>query len=399
MADDFGIVPEGFKPKILRDCLGEIDDAQLTNISPLLDVSEASPDGMRNAIAARQEALVWELFGTLYEMLDPEKAEGALLISACKLSGTVPQSATFTTVPALVNVEAGTTLGTGDVFANVHGKPDVRFTPAVDLVAVTAGTYPVVFQSEFAGPVPCPAGTLDQISVGPSVGTWNAVSNATDGTLGEPADDDTRLRLRRIAELAAAGSSSIPALTTDIKQAKNLAGDPLVTFVHVFENATSATDSAGRPRNSIECLLVPSGTNQVGELASFLFGATGGGPTRFGLTSDTFTDTTGEMRTIAYTVPTQVLIFVKYTISVGSDFPGATAFEQAVATALNAKAQPGASFAQIWDAELAAQQTGVLNASAVTQGLTTSPVGIVDIPIGPRSQAVYDSSRVQVVIV
>lgn len=396
---EFGIVPEGFRAKTLRECLSDIESDQLINISRALDVSPTSPDGQRNAIESRAQGLVWELFNAVYDMLDPDKAEGAALIALCKLTGTIPQPATFSSVLVSVDVEAGTVLSTDQVFLNVNGKPDVRFTPAVSYTAATAGTFSVLFRSEFAGPVQCVASTLIQVSAGPSVGTLNSVINPLDATLGQSADDETRLRLRRASELAAAGSSSVPALETDLRQAKNLAGDPLVSYVKVFENSTSDVDADGRTRNSIEILAFPGSTNVTGELAAFIFSAKGAGPTAFGFDSDTFTDTTGEVRVIKYTVPTDVLIYVTFNISTGAGFAGATAFKAQAALLLNAGAAPGASSAHIWDAELAARQVGVTNLVSVTQGLSASPVGATDIPIGSRARAAYDTSRIVVNIV
>lgn len=394
---DFGIVPEGFKPKTLRDCLSETEALQLSEISNELDVSVASPDGQRNAISARQAALVWELLLELWGILDPDNAEGVALVNVCKLTGTVPHDATYTLVRATVDVLAGTELLAGEVFANVNGKPDSRFTPVQDFTAPSSGAFTIAFRAEFAGPVPCGAGTLTQISVGPVTGTWNTVANAADGTLGEPADDEHTLRLRRVAELAAGGSSSVPALQTDISQAKNAAGDFLVSYVRVVDNDTSTTDADGRPRNSVECILVPSGTTVAGEVALFLFTAKGGGPTAFGLTSDTFTDTTGEVRVVHFTIPSSVQIWVKYSIKTTDDFAGVTDFQTNVAATLNAGARPGAVVAEIWDAQTAAKLPGVTNAT-VTQGLAVDPVGTVDITIGPRARASYDATRVQVVL-
>jgi hypothetical protein len=394
---DFGIVPEGFRTKILRECLDEIEQSQLADISAELDVSPQSPDGQRNAIAARAEALIWELAGSLYEMLDPEKAEGALLVSACKLSGTVPQAATFSTVSVVVNLDALTELTAGVVWLNVSGKPTVRATPVEDLTATIAGDYTLTFRAEFAGPVAFPAGALTETSVGPAVGAINSAANALDGRLGLVADTEATLRLRRVAELAAAGSSSVPGLTTDLLQAKNAIGDPLVTYALVFENSTDTTDANGRPRKSIECLVVPSGTNAAGELAAFIWQAKGGGPSTFGTSSEAFTDETGALRTVYYSVPTDVLLYVKYTLKTNDSFAGSAAFKTTVAALLNA-VQPGAAFAEIWDAQVAANQPGVTNA-VVTQGLTASPVGTADIAIGVRSRAAYDSTRIEVVLV
>lgn len=396
---DFGIVPEGFLLPSLRDILQKTEDDQHATISPGLDVSEASPDGMRNAIYARQDAAVWELGAAVYEILDPDKAEGVSLVNVCKITGTVPQAATFTTVPCDVTGDIGTVLATDQVFAALDTNPETRATPVSTFTFPSAGTFTITFRAELAGPVSLPATHLTQISVGPAVGTWSAVNNVRDGALGELADDEPKLRLRRASELAAAGSSSVNALQTDIAQAKNALGGPLVLYVRVFENDTDATDSAGRPRHSIETLVVPNGTTVAGELGLFMWTRKGGGPTAFGLNSDPFTDPlTGEARAMGYTLSSALNIYVRVHMSVDATYGGDALFKQTLADTLNKGALPGATLAKIWDAQLATKQPGVTNVSLVEQGLTTSPTGTVDIAIGTRARAVYDSTRIQLVI-
>jgi hypothetical protein len=61
---DFGVVPEGFRLKVLRDVLDEIEGDQKAEISTTLDVTPESPDGQRNGISARQHASSWEVLAS-----------------------------------------------------------------------------------------------------------------------------------------------------------------------------------------------------------------------------------------------------------------------------------------------------------------------------------------------
>lgn len=397
---DFGINAEGFSLPTLRDILGNVEDDEHATVSAKLDVSPASPDGMRNAVFARQDALVWELGAAVYEMLDPDKAEGVSLVNVCKITGTVPQAATFTIAIVNVTGTSGTVLKAGAAFAALDTDPSVRATPASDFTFLADGTFPTPFRAEESGPVNLPANHLNQISVGPSGGTWSSVTNPLDGVLGEIADTETRLRQRRVDELAAAGSSSVSALQTDIEQAKNALLEPLVNYVRVFENATGGTDAQGRPRNSIEVLVVPNGTTVAGELGLFIWTHAGGGPTRYGTSSDPFLDPlTGEVRHMGYTIAGQLAIYVRVHMSINANTYGGDAlFKQALVDMLNAGALPGAVAALIWDVTLATNQPGIANVTLVEQGLAPSPTGTVDIAVGERARALYDTSRVQLVI-
>lgn len=396
----FGVTSSGFVLKTLRDILSETNGDMVADISSELDVSPMSPDGLRNAVHARQEALLWELFALIVGALDPDKAEDDLLISLCKLTGTVPRGARATTIAETCVLVAGTTLTPGIAFVNVAGQPNVRATPIAAFTAPSSGSFVVQFALEQTGPIPIAAGTLTTIA--PSIVGWTSATNALDGTLGRNADDNESLRLLRQQELAAAGSSTLAGIKSDLLQVLDPSGAQLITDAHVYENTTDFPDAQGRPRKSVECLIIAPGGSTADEIAQAVFDAVGAGPTIFGNGSGagTATDVNGLAHTVPYSIPSLIPVWIIYTLHSDSTYAGDAAFALAVASVLNTGQVLGAD-AKVWDCEVAARQPGVLNLNLVAGvkiGFAPAPTLSVDLGAADvRSLFTFDSARISVV--
>jgi uncharacterized phage protein gp47/JayE len=85
---------------------------------------------------------------------------------------------------------------------------------AVTNTAGVAADVTAVMQAVTAGPVRANAGMLTEI-VSPTVG-WNTVTNVLDADLGQDAENDTALRIRREQELRMEGASSVDAIRADL---------------------------------------------------------------------------------------------------------------------------------------------------------------------------------------
>jgi hypothetical protein len=397
---DFGITSAGFVLKAVQDVLTDLNTDMLAEISQGLDVSPLGPDGQRNAIYARQEGALWEIFQVIYDALDPDRAEDGLLISLCKLTGTVPQGATSTLVACDCTLVAGTVLASdGTVAASVAGKPDVLFFPlanadGTNFTAPSTGTFSVLFSAETPGPVPVNATTLTVIST-PVTG-WSAVNNPLDGRIGQPVDTNETLRLRRAAELAAAGSSTVPGIQADLLQLVDSNGNALITTATVNENETDAVDANGLPPHSVECIIVAPISTTANQIAQGIFNAKGGGPASFGTTSGTATDAQGKTYTVKYSVPQNLLVYLIFDLDTDASYAGDPAFAAAVALAMSAQVAPGENVLA-WACEKAAAQPGVTNLHSVKLGFAPSPTGTADLTVTTRQWAIFDSTRISVV--
>lgn len=388
---DYGITPVGFLLKSLRDILADENADMLAEISTSLDLSPLSPDGQRNAINARQEAALWEILNTVYDMLDPDRAEDDLLISLCKLTGTVPGGATLTTVTASCTLVTGTTLSAGVDFASVVGLPDSLFTPIEDFTAPSTGVFPVKFQAQTTGPVPCNSGTLTTIST-PVTG-WTAVTNPLDGRIGQVADSNETLRLRRANELAASGGATVDGIRADMLQLTDTDGNLLLVTCQVNENETDAIDANGLPPHSVECIVTAPISTTADQIAQGVFNTKGGGPASYGNSSGTATDTQGKTYTVRYSVPVLRPVYLIFDLDTNSDYAGDAAFSVSIAASLTAQIASGDSVL-VWAAEKAAALPGVTNLHSVLLGFAPSPASAVDLTVSTREQATFDSSRI-----
>jgi hypothetical protein len=389
---DFGIIPEGWRSKTLRDILSEIEADQRAEIDVLIDVSPQAPDGQRNGITARQFALGWELLGAMYEALDPDKAEDDLLISICKLTGTVPHGTTKSEVSCTVNLDAGTVLEPDVAFAAVLGKPENLFTPKESFTAPTTGNHTVKFLADTAGPVLAPAGTLTVIQT--SIPGWNSVTNPLDAVAGSPADTNETLRARREAELSKAGSASVKAIRADVL-AIEVDGVRQVQQCSVLENATDAWDFVqGLPPRSLEVVVydVPTIDNDL--IAQTIFDSAAGGISKVGaLSGDAVDEDDGTVYPTKFSRPTESLIYMTYDLETNSSYAGDTAFKAYIAETLNARHNMGADVLW-WTCMLASAFPGVTNVVSLFLGTSISPASSADIPISDRQLARFDTTRI-----
>ncbi len=388
---DFGIIPEGWRAKTLRDILSEIEADQKAEIDALIDVSPVSPDGQRNGIAARQFALGWELVGEIYEAFDPDKAEGDLLISLCKLSGTVPHGASKSEVSTTCNLDSGTVLEPDVAFASVLGKPTVLFSPKESFTAPSTGTHTVKFLAVAAGPEQAPAGQLTVIQT--SIPGWNSITNALDAKAGSPADTNETLRARREAELAAAGSTSVKGIRADIL-AIDVDGERPVQQCRVLENVKSVVDvETGLPPHSIEVILLDLPTVDDDVIAQVIFESGAGGISKVGTTSGTAVDEQGTEYTIGFSRPIEIPIYLTYDLETSSSYAGDPAFKEYVAAALNTRHTSGDDVLW-WTCMLASAFPGVTNVISLKLGTSPSPAASTDIAISYRQQARFDTTRI-----
>lgn len=387
---DFGVVPEGFKLKVLRDIVGEIEDDQHGEISPNLDTSSVSPDGQRNGISGRQIAAGWEVLGMAYDALDPDKAEDTQLVNVCKLTGTVPQGATATEVACDCVLDAGQTLTPAVQYAAVLGRPDVLFTPIALFTAPSTGTFSVKFQAATTGPILVNAGTLTVITT--PVGGWHSVNNPLDGKTGLTADDNDRLRARREAELAAAGSGTVNGIRSDVLHMTDDDGNEPIQSCSVFENEGDAIDSNGLLPHSVEVVLTDSPTTSNDLIAQAIF-ETASLRARNGNTSGTASDEQGNTYTIRFSRPVDKPVWIIFALETNAQYGGDAAFAITVADALrNAHASGDDVFR--WTCERLAALPGVVNVVSVLLGLAPSPIFSLDIPIGVRERATFDSTHI-----
>jgi hypothetical protein len=395
MTAQFGVNPEGFRAKTLRDIMSDLEVDQRSRIDPQLDLSSKTIMGQCNGINARQGALVWEVARLCYHAIDPNYAENDMLDNVCALTGTTRDGESYSYVTQTVVVELGSQLNTGEAWVSRSDRPDVRFTPDQDFEAETAGSFDVLFRSETTGPVEAPAGTLTVVAS--AVIGWTSTTNAEDATPGSLVEDDPHLRLKRDQEVAAPGSGTFDAMRVDVENAlEGAAGAPSTLDVTILENSTLTTDSNGVPMLSFETVIDDDGLIANNTIAQAIWDSKPTNSHPVGDLSGTALDDNGDDQTIPFSRPSALNIYLTYDLTVDADtYVGDAAFKAAIAARCADEYGSGEDVLAMRVGGFALDQGGVTNAR-LKLGTAASPTLFDDIPVAARQRARFADVRIVV---
>lgn len=242
----------------------------------------------------------------VYNSFSPSTGIGRALSSNVKINGIARKGATNSTSDLALEGEPGTLITAGMV-RDENGKlwalPTNINIPPSETVTVTATcTTP--------GAVAALAGTIRNIAT-PTRG-WRTATNPAAATLGQPGENDPQLRVRQ------SRSTALPSKTTIDGMDGSLLDISGVTRVRIYENDTDTTDSNGLPQHSI-CAVVEGG--DATEIATVLSKKKDQGTFTFGTTAVDITGKYGEPKTIRFSRPTIVNIFVDIELTT---YPGYT---------------------------------------------------------------------------
>jgi uncharacterized phage protein gp47/JayE len=300
-----GLTSTGFVATTVDEEVTELNALVLAAVNGALDLSADQPIGQLIGIFAEKFTEIMELGATVYNAINPNAAEGQLLVNAAALSGTIPQVATYSVVSANLTLQAATTVNAGAtaVVANQPTNTWNLITPVVNTTSIT-GVFPATFQSNTPGPFVANAGTLTVIGT-PTIG-WLSVTNPLDAIAGVAADTDTTLRQRRQIELEGEGSGTLDAIESAVIK---VAG---VLQVLCFENNLMATDSTGLPGKSFRVVVWdgPGASASNNAVAQAIWEHKPSGILAFGAQQGTATDSNGVLRGVSFDRAVQLPLYV-----------------------------------------------------------------------------------------
>lgn len=351
-----GLTATGFVATTVDEEVADLNDKFLANVDASLDLAADQPFGQIIAIFAEKYAELMELGATVYNAINPNAAEGQLLVNDCALSGTTPQVATYSTVVANLTLAAGTTVTAGAT-AIVASQPANVWVLMADAVNSGGSTAVITatFRSQNPGPFVANAGTLTVIGT-PTIG-WLAVGNSVDAIQGVPADTDATLRARRQVELAGEGSGDLDAIRSAVIK---VAG---VLQVLVFENTGLSTDGTGLPGKAFRVVIWdgPGHSASNNAVAQAIWDHKPSGILAFGGTTGQATDSQGNIQTISFDRAVQLRIYCVVTTT-----PSVLTAPQTLAVKAAIAAYGAANF-NLGTSIIALP----LRASAIVEGVTT----------------------------
>ncbi len=387
-----GPLNTGFVAPTQQQIVADLNTQVLSQIDAGLDLSSNQPIGQLIGIFAEKLAEAYEVVATAYDAMNPDAAEGRLLANISALTGTLAQTATYSTVVGTLTLAAGATVPAGSVAA-VNNQPTntwVLLTTVANSGGVTA--YPTAtFRSSVPGPFAANAGTLTVIST-PATG-WQGVTNVADAVKGLSADTDTSLRQKRVAQLAGQGGGDTDAIRAAVLKV------PGVQQCFVYENTTLLPDSTGLPGKAFRVVVWdgPGLSASTTAIAQAIWAEKPSGIQPYGALSAVATDSQGNPHTIYFDRATQLPVYAVLTTT-----PGALTALQ-IATIKNNMATYAA---QSWNLGVPVVAL-TLRASALLPGIVTdiptftlgfapSPVGTANLPVSALQIATLSTTNILV---
>ena len=191
----------------------------------------------------------------------------------------------------------------GDTDAETSLPETFTITVTANLAVEHIGTLQAM-QAVSTGPVVALADNLTDI-VTPVAG-WAESTNPNAATLGNDEETDAELRLRRADSLANPGSGTVDAIRAALLEVSS------VTAAFVLNNRTDAVDANGLPAHSFRALVLGGLTADIAEAiwahcdaGDYIDGST---------VVTTITDTQGYQQTVRFDRPTEVLMWVEFTV-------------------------------------------------------------------------------------
>lgn len=451
MTTSYGVTNAGFRRKPADVIQTEIQNRLLKLYGRKLNLDPRSNNGQYIGISVGTYNDIWALLELLAAIYRPSTASGQGLTDLSAITGTIRKAATPSTLQALLVGTTGTLIPLGSVIRNsstlVRFSTDanatliaapawVASTPyAIDAVVSKSGhVYVAIFAgtSDVIGPIGTPAFPTTQVdgsvvwayvgdgtgykypvaatctitgptsgssfsinNIGTPVAGWNAVANPTDAVPGDDIESDEKLRIRRIVELHSLSTGPFEAVLSALERTAD------VTGVALFENPSSVINADGLPANSVEAVVL-GGTDA--DIRATLAANVPSGIQTYGTTSGTITDSRGTVKTIKFTRPTELDIYLVLNVYVVLDkFPADGAAQiKAQVLAFGDENYTMGFDVETWAIAASAALKGVLRvdvyADIIPIVIFTTPVN-TPVPVGPRQIAKLDSTRVLVNII
>lgn len=304
---DFGVSEAGFTRKRLDDIRTSLHTQWRAIFGPNVDLSAGSPDEQLIAPFAGAMDEGWQALEAIFHSFRPSQATGAALSALVRLNGITRKPATKSTVTLRLIGNPGTSIPAGQLVELADtGEQFVTLDPALIIVS----TFDVAAEAVNPGPAIVAASSSWNILT--PVAGWGDVSNPTAGVIGEAAETDAALRLRREVSTEKTASNVLDALYGKIL---NIAG---VTDARILNNETGVADVNGVPPHSYRAI-VEGGTQA--DIAEVIWLNHPSGIGLDGAITENYVDSQGVTQAIKFSRPTLVPIFADVVLSVTADYP------------------------------------------------------------------------------
>lgn len=236
----------------------------------------------------------------VYNSFSPSTAKGTGLSNVVQINGLQRHVSTYSTVDLNLTGVAGTIVHNGVVEDQNGHKWDLPSTVTLD----SQGQVTATATCETIGNITALPNTVTKIQT-PTRG-WQAVTNATQASVGANTEQDGALRRRQAVSTALPSQAILDGIVGGVA---NVSG---VTRYRIYENDTSSTDSNGLPAHSVSAVVEGGSDSNV---ADAIGKKKAPGTATYGNTTTHITDSAGIQKAIQFSRPTQATINIAVTLT------------------------------------------------------------------------------------
>lgn len=318
MEDQWGLTEEGFLRPSYLDLLDAYEVKAKELFGSSINLSVRSPLGIFLRIFAWFSGLLWQLAEDTYNSGFLDTAAGISLSRMGAFIGIRRLAAQKATGAITISGDAGAKIYAGFLAQSGSGQ---RFVTLEDAIIGQDGTVSVPIQACKAGPEGNVAAGAISAIVTP-VAAAIEVTNPGPTIGGRDRETDQEFRERYAKSVDKPGGSNADAIRAGILEVEG------VVAASVWENETDETDEDGLPPHSVEAIVY--GGPDAG-IATAIHARKSAGIQTNGDKSYKLMDASGRMRTIYFSRPTTVPVYLKISdLQINDDYAGDEAVKAAL---------------------------------------------------------------------
>jgi uncharacterized phage protein gp47/JayE len=242
------VTDTGYTPRTLDAVLTSIQGFLRDKISAKLTLTERTVLGNVSNLMADHVEQIEALALECYHAFDPDNASDDRQVALSNLTGVPRRGLKKGLVTMSLDIDASQSYAPGDIAMHVIDEPTNRWLNRDTVVTTTAGLYPAVFESEFAGSAAI-AEALTLTVIATPVSGLNSGTNILAATPGEDIEAIPALRIRREGAVSIGGSRTRGAIRAKLLLIEG------VLSAEVFENISNAVDADGIGPHGIRAIV------------------------------------------------------------------------------------------------------------------------------------------------
>lgn len=232
MPQAYGLTDKGFKAKDLSTIESDLQTGLRKHVDATLRFGADSVAGVITAIVAMEARQVWESLSGLYNSLQPDTSTGRALDALCSLTGTYRKLASKSRTKAIFTLKPNSEVPKGSLVLTTGGYL-FKVSAAVVNKESTEKEIQADLEADEFGAIIAHPKTIGEIKT-PVTGWSKVVFTQTDH-VGNFLETDDELRLRRMNQLRAAGTSTVDAVRERIRRIAGVQAVILKETNHSFE--------------------------------------------------------------------------------------------------------------------------------------------------------------------